>query len=198
MGPSNEAETIELFKLNRDQLGWRIVHLQTAFPDAIIENARGQRLVIEFEYLAKNFKAHGHDPDGCDLFVCWYNNWPASPLPVWEICRAMGLSLENVVAELSVPVIVNTSLNDKTDRDILDWLDEQSNRSEAVRRAIRFYIARTEGPSLADILAEVRALPSRLSVVAVEPEAQEQGGDEPAAAAANLAGLLGRLGNDWE
>jgi len=99
--------------------------------------------------------------------------------------------------------IVNISLNDKgADRDILDWLGEQSNRSDAVRRAIRFYIARTEGPSLADILAEVRALPSRLSVVAVaaEPEAQEQEatGDEPAAAAANLAGLLGRLGNDWK
>lgn len=94
--------------------------------------------------------------------------------------------------------IINISLNPRADRDILDWLGEQANRSEAVRRAIRFYVAQTEGPSLADVLAEVRALPSRLSVVAVEPEAQERGGDEPEAAAENLNGLLGRLGNDWE
>lgn len=100
---------------------------------------------------------------------------------------------------LSMATIINISLNPRVDRDILDWLNEQSNRSEAVRRAVRFYIARTEGPTLADVLAEVRALPSRLSMtaVAVEPEAREQEGDEPEAAAANLGGLLERLGNDW-
>lgn len=83
--PSNEAETITLYKLAQDKLGWRIVRLQTRFPDAIIENARGQRLIVEFEYLAKNFKLHKHDKDGCDLIVCWRNNWGDAPLPVWEL-----------------------------------------------------------------------------------------------------------------
>lgn len=91
--PSNEAETITIYKLAQDKLSWRISHLQTAFPDAIIENSRGQRLVIEFEYLAKNFKAHKHDKDGCDLIVCWHNDWGDAPLPVWEL-RTIGFCTE--------------------------------------------------------------------------------------------------------
>jgi len=85
MYPKNEAETIELYKTLQDDLGWRIVHLQGPFPDAVIENAQGKRLVVEFEYRARNFKTHGHDPKGCDLIVCWRNNWIDAPLPVWAL-----------------------------------------------------------------------------------------------------------------
>lgn len=94
--PKNEAETIALFKLAEPVLGWHIVHLQTAFPDAIIESADGQRLVAEFEYLAANFKAHGHDPSGCNLVICWRDNWPGASLPVWalESCPALALAVQ--------------------------------------------------------------------------------------------------------
>lgn len=109
--PRNEAETIVLYKLVQEQLGWRIVHLQTAFPDAIIENARGQRLVVEFECQAKNFKWHGHDPADCDLIVCWTNDWADTPIPVWALNDILssdhpafeGLALDrilNVVQEI--------------------------------------------------------------------------------------------------
>ena len=91
--PVNEAETIELFKLARPLLGWHIVHLQTRFPDAVIENPQGQRLVAEFEYLARNFKAHHHDPAGCDLVVCWSDNWPGAPLPVWALDNCLKPAL---------------------------------------------------------------------------------------------------------
>lgn len=93
-------------------------------------------------------------------------------------------------------VFVNISLDPENDRDILDWLDGQQNRSAAVREAIRAHMAETEGVTLAAVLAEVRALPSRLSVVAVnaQPEPAEEG-EEPEAAAANINGLLDRLGN---
>lgn len=86
--PSNETEVIELFRLIQDRLGWRIAYLQTAFPDAIIESEDGDRLIVEFEYHAKDFKYHGHDPDGCDLIICWRNNWLEAPLPIQalEIC----------------------------------------------------------------------------------------------------------------
>ena len=121
MFPSNEAETITMYKLTQDKLGWRIVHLQTAFPDAIIENSGGQRLVVEFEYLAKNFKAHKHDKDGCDLIVCWHNNWSGAPLPVWALderlaqearlvsgciqrCRAKVNSLQGEVTRWGIEV----------------------------------------------------------------------------------------------
>lgn len=93
-------------------------------------------------------------------------------------------------------VFVNISLDPDKDRDILEWLDSQENRSAAVREAIRSHMAETVGVTLADVLAEVRALPSRLSVVAVnaQPELAEEG-KEPEEAAANLNGLLDRLGN---
>jgi len=85
MFPGNEAETIALYQVMQESLGWNIVHLQTRFPDAIIENRKGKRLVVEFEYLARNFWEHGHDPSGCDLIICWGNNWLDSPLPVWAL-----------------------------------------------------------------------------------------------------------------
>jgi len=89
MYPTNEGETIELFKLARDWHGWTIVHLQRPCPDAVIENAHGAQLLAEFEHLARGFQAHGHDPASCDLIVCWVNNWPDSPLPVWALADTL-------------------------------------------------------------------------------------------------------------
>jgi len=83
--PENEEETIALFKLIQHQLGWRIAHLQTRFPDAVIENENGQQLVAEFEYKSKNFRMHGHSPTGCDLIICYQNNWEEAPMPVWAL-----------------------------------------------------------------------------------------------------------------
>jgi hypothetical protein len=94
-----------------------------------------------------------------------------------------------------VAVIVNISLDPEADKDIMRWLGKQSNKSAAVREAIRCYMTKEEGITLADVLAEVRALPSRLSVVAVNAEPTTPEGEEPEAAAANLNGLLDRLGN---
>jgi sulfur carrier protein ThiS len=93
-------------------------------------------------------------------------------------------------------VIVNFSLDPDKDKDLLKWLGRQTNRSAAIRSALRSYMAETEGVTLADVLAEVRALPSRMSVVAVNSEPEPVGeGEEPEEAAANLNGLLDRLGN---
>ena len=91
-------------------------------------------------------------------------------------------------------VFVNISMDPEGDKDILQWLDEQPNRSAAVREAIRSHIAKEEGITLADILAELRALPSRLSITANIPSEIIEDYEEPEAAAANLNGLLGRLG----
>lgn len=92
-------------------------------------------------------------------------------------------------------VIINISLDPDKDKDILRWLEKQTNRSAAIREAIRSHIAKSEGVTLADVLAEVRALPSRLSVITVNSEQVTPEGEEPTAAASNLDGLLDRLGN---
>jgi hypothetical protein len=94
-------------------------------------------------------------------------------------------------------IVKNFSL-DTNDKDILRWLDEQTNQSAAIREAIRYYIAHEDGITLADLradlLAEIRSLPSRLHVVAVQGETVESG-EEPEEAAVNLDSLLDRLGN---
>jgi hypothetical protein len=101
--PTNEAETIALYQAAQDRLRWRIVHLQTAFPDAVIENGQGKQLIAEFEHKARNFGYHGHDPTGCDLIICWRNNWPDAPLPVWaldECPQVVGAMWPNWVDDL--------------------------------------------------------------------------------------------------
>ena len=88
--PRTEAETITLFKLASARLGWKIASLQTAFPDAVIENGRGQRLVVEFEFDSRNFRQHSHDPAGCDLIVCWRDGWENPSVPVWALEECAG------------------------------------------------------------------------------------------------------------
>jgi len=85
MFPSNEAETIALYKLCQRRFGWQITHLQVAFPDAVIENEQGKQLVAEFEFKSKNFRNHKHDPDGCDIIIAYEDNWENPPVPVWEL-----------------------------------------------------------------------------------------------------------------
>lgn len=97
-------------------------------------------------------------------------------------------------------VVVNFSLDDRRDKDILAWLDSQPPRSRsiAIRAAIRAYGSQESGLTLADIMAEIRALPSKMpTVVAIDGDGDTPDGDadEPEAAASNLDGLLGRLGD---
>ena len=55
--------------------------IQIAFPDAVV-TIDGTIYRVEFEYEASNFQAHGHDVRGCDVIICWQNDWPESVLPV--------------------------------------------------------------------------------------------------------------------
>lgn len=96
--PTNEAETIKLYRLAQARLGWSIVHLQTACPDAIIAK-NGYKLRAEFEYKARNFKMHGHDPDDCDIIICWVNDYPDAPVPVWEL-RKCAMAEASIVSRL--------------------------------------------------------------------------------------------------
>lgn len=84
MFPSNELETIELFRFLEPYTKWRIVFLQERFPDAIIANSHGTELIAEFEHLSANYKLHGH-PSDCDLIICFRHNWLDAPLPVWAL-----------------------------------------------------------------------------------------------------------------
>ncbi len=90
-------------------------------------------------------------------------------------------------------IVKNFSLDASADKDILRWLEDRPNQSAAIREAIRYYMVREAGFTLADVMAEIRALPSRLRLVAAAVDQVEISGEEPAAAAANLDDLLTRL-----
>jgi len=97
--PVNELGVIYLFALASKKLGFMVEAIQGGFPDAIAKRRLpGQRYYesvrIEFEFQSNTFKKHGHDPNGCDLIVCWEHDWKECPLEVLELKKVIkGLQL---------------------------------------------------------------------------------------------------------
>lgn len=87
--PINEQGVILLFAAVCYDLGFRIEGIRTKFPDALLirKNDKGHfsKCLAEFEYKASNYQLHGHPLKGCDLIICWENNWPNCPLEVLEL-----------------------------------------------------------------------------------------------------------------
>ncbi len=88
-GPTNENGVIYMFGMFAARLGFVVTRIQTEFPDCeafrYVGEGRWQRVRIEFEYESRNFVKHMHDPDGCDLIVCWGHNWKECPVEVIEL-----------------------------------------------------------------------------------------------------------------
>lgn len=91
--PTNEMGVVFLFGHLALSLGFSIVRLQTAFPDAEalreMDPGRWQLVHIEFEFESKNFLLHMHEARDCDLIVCWKHNWEDCPLEVLELSKLM-------------------------------------------------------------------------------------------------------------
>lgn len=77
--PVNEQGVVFLFGVVAKELGYMVEALQAGYPDCEakrqIAPGRWQRVRIEFEFESRNFRDHGHPPDGCDVIVCWRHNW---------------------------------------------------------------------------------------------------------------------------
>jgi len=86
-----------LFGAIAEKLGFRVLHVQAGFPDIealrMVGKDKLQRVRIELEQESKNFLRHGHDPNGCDLIVCWEDNWPEAPVEVLELRKVIGTLL---------------------------------------------------------------------------------------------------------
>ncbi len=93
--PINEQGVVFLFGIVSYELGFIVEAVHASFPDCEAKrcidstNQHWQRVRIEFEFRSRSFKEHGHDPDGCDLIVCWEHNWPECPLEVVELRRVI-------------------------------------------------------------------------------------------------------------
>ncbi|HZI55776.1 MAG TPA: hypothetical protein VFF39_03320, partial [Verrucomicrobiae bacterium] len=88
-GPVNEMGVVFLFGALALKLGFVVTRIQPEFPDceAMWEIRPGiwQRVRIEFEYESRNFVAHLHNIEDCDVIVCWEHTWRDCPLQVVEL-----------------------------------------------------------------------------------------------------------------
>lgn len=89
--PINEQGVVFLFGIVAFELGYVVEGVGTGFPDCEAKRCvrksgdMWERVRVEFEFRSRNFKAHGHDPAGCDVIVCWEDNWSESPVEVLEL-----------------------------------------------------------------------------------------------------------------
>lgn len=87
--PINEQGVVLLFAALCHDLGFRIEGIRSKFPDALLtrRNTKGtfSKCRAEFEFTAINYKLHKHPTNGCDLIICWENDWPQCPTEVLEL-----------------------------------------------------------------------------------------------------------------
>ncbi len=71
--------------------------IQIGFPDCEAKRqlapGKWQRVRLEFEFESRNFVEHGHDPNACDVLVCWNHNWAEAPdsLEILELRKVIEL-----------------------------------------------------------------------------------------------------------
>jgi hypothetical protein len=98
--PVNESGVVVLFAMAASRMGFLIEAMNPNFPDCEARRrlapGRWQSIRIEFEYESRNFRDHAHDPEGCDLIVCWEHNWPECPVEV--------LALKDEIRELETRI----------------------------------------------------------------------------------------------
>lgn len=96
--PTCEAGVVFLFGKMAGELGFMVRRMQTAFPDCEAMRRIGENqwedVRIELEFVSRNFQVHGHDPQECDMIVCWEHNWPECPLEVVELRSKLRNVLE--------------------------------------------------------------------------------------------------------
>jgi hypothetical protein len=119
--PRNELGVVFLFAHVAKRLQFRIEEIRGAFPDCLAYRHAGEsekRVRIEFEFRSSNFKAHGHDPTGCDCIVCWHHDWPDVPdrIEVIELKQFFGTPFK-----VWVQAAVKSQCHWLDERDRLDW-----------------------------------------------------------------------------
>jgi hypothetical protein len=102
--PLNEQGVVYVFALVARDLGFTVEAIGTSFPDCEAKRQidrkgeRWQRVRIEFEYFSSDFRRHDHPKEGCDLIVCWKDDWTECPLEIIELSeeiKKLGARFEN-------------------------------------------------------------------------------------------------------
>ncbi|MBN8597433.1 MAG: hypothetical protein J0L78_07135 [Planctomycetes bacterium] len=89
--PTNEQGVVLLFGMLARKLGFLIEMVQTGYPDCEAKrmgaDGKLRKVRIEFEFLSSRFD---HNPDECDLIVCWEDDANPTELEVLELKRHVG------------------------------------------------------------------------------------------------------------
>jgi len=87
--------------------------IQQGFPDAFgrrkIGKTEYEPVEIEFEFKSIDFKNHKHDPNQCDIIVCWEHNWKECPIEVIEMKCALAKLLETSKTRKNLDISRNNS-----------------------------------------------------------------------------------------
>ncbi|MGH7242570.1 MAG: hypothetical protein ACREJD_04055 [Phycisphaerales bacterium] len=93
--PVNEQGVVLLFGMLASKLGYEIEMVRTAYPDCEAKrkgkDGKLRRVLIEFEFATSRFD---HDPEGCDLIVCWEDDNNHSGLEVLELKKVVMKAAE--------------------------------------------------------------------------------------------------------
>jgi hypothetical protein len=90
--PLNELGVVFLFGMISKELGFIVEAISNDYPDCEAKRYDPQsktwgKIAIEFEFSSSNFKKHEHDPNICDLIICWENDWNDCPIEVLELSK---------------------------------------------------------------------------------------------------------------
>jgi len=96
--PETEGETMILFGALLPYLGKELGASEyfldewTERPTDCTLVADGKKLAVEFETYSSHFKEQGHDPNKCDILVCWKNDWASCPkkIRIIELCDVVS------------------------------------------------------------------------------------------------------------
>lgn len=105
--PRTEREVVCLFGALLHHLDVPLIidQVRTPFPDCLARNAEsGQPIRIEFELYGHHFIQHRHDPNGCDMIVCWIDDWGVWPdnlrvMPLREVVRTKYPSIIEQISD---------------------------------------------------------------------------------------------------
>lgn len=133
--PINEQGVIYLFGLVAEDLNIIIESIQQGYPDCTglryIGNNRYERIRIEFEFKSSHFDHHGHRIDGCDIIVCWEDDF--SDKRRAEIGKA-GIEIIELKSVIDTPEVPNRLPKNPEDKAIAEFnLNYHFKKSNATK-----------------------------------------------------------------
>jgi hypothetical protein len=146
--PVNENGVVFLFGKMVEDLNMYVEEIKPGFPDCIARRFVGkgwERVSIEFEYKSSNFVQHGHDPNGCDLIVCWEHDWKDCPIEIIELKTEIIGLVNRPISRPGKPDIEGKEITADIDNilqnvgavpDIKKWYVEIFDRISAIDNSI--------------------------------------------------------------